>query len=305
MGGGAGGRGALEARVHPLALLGAAGHRARGTEPPPAGPSGPGGGAGCLLGRQRGREVEVLDSFELCWGSGGALDRENLAQRVQLYAQVFPDRDVVGWYALGAAPSEAHLDLQEAVQELNECPLALLLDPAALEEGGGAAAAAAGGGVGERALPVHVFECAVQVGEGGMRTLAASPMPFTVETAEEEHIAVEQLARALPPGAQTDSTARMGLHLAGLRGAVQIFDARMRTLREILQAMQEGRVPWNHAFVRGAWGLVQRLPLPSEAMQQELLAEHEDALAVVYLAALTKGMVEVDSLVDKLSVLAA
>ena len=40
-------------------------------------------------------------------------------------------------------------------------------------------------------------------------------------------------------------------------------------------------------------------------MQQELLAEHEDALAVVYLAALTKGMVEVDSLVDKLSVLAS
>ena len=158
---------------------------------------------------------------------------------------------------------------------------------------------------GERALPVRVFECAVLVGEGGMRTLAASPTPFTVETAEEEHIAVEQVARALPPGAQTDGSARMGLHLAGLRGAVQIFDARMRTLREILQAMQEGRVPWNHAFVRGAWGLVQRLPLPSETMQRELVAEYEDALAVVYLAALTKGVVEVDSLVEKLSVLAS
>ena len=40
-------------------------------------------------------------------------------------------------------------------------------------------------------------------------------------------------------------------------------------------------------------------------MQRELVAEYEDALAVVYLAALTKGVVEVDSLVEKLSVLAS
>ena len=294
--------GALDARVHPLALLGAAGHRARGVEPPPAGPSGPGGGAGCLMGRQQGRVVEVLDSFELRWEDEGSLDRGFLEQRTQLYAQVYPDRDIVGWYALGAEPTEAHLELQEVVQELNEYPLALMLDTEAVE--GDAAGAEAGGAVkAERSLPVRVYECEVRVGEGGMRTLAASPTPYAVETAEEELIAVEQVTRALPLGAQADGSARMGLHLAGLRGAVQIFDSRMRILREVLRAMQEGRVPWNHGFVRGAWGIVQRLPLPSEDASRELLVEHEDALAVAYLAALTKGVVEVDSLVNTLCVL--
>ena len=294
--------GALDARVHPLALLGAAGHRARGVEPPPAGPSGPGGGAGCLMGRQQGRVVEVLDSFELRWEEAGSLDRGFLEQRSQIYAQVYPDRDIVGWYALGVEPTEAHLELQEVVQELNEYPLALMLDTEAVE---GDAAGMGEAVKAERSLPGRFYECEVRVGEGGMRTLAASPTPYTVETAEEELIAVEQVTRALPPGAQADGTARMGLHLAGLRGAVQIFDSRMRTLREVLQAMQEGRVPWNHEFVRGAWGIVQRLPLPSEDASRELLAEHEDALAVAYLAALTKGVVEVDALVNKLSVLSS
>lgn len=66
---------------------------------------------GCLLGTQKGRTVEVVNSFEMIAtprAGGLDLDPSHQERRKQQYKEVFPELDVVGWYTSGTQVSASH-----------------------------------------------------------------------------------------------------------------------------------------------------------------------------------------------------
>ena len=88
---------------------------------------------GALLGTQNGREVEIVNTFELAVEDGhdDMVDHGFLVQRrdqcvslvlgafftshVFLDKQVFPSLEFIGWYTVAPTPTSRHIALQEQV----------------------------------------------------------------------------------------------------------------------------------------------------------------------------------------------
>jgi hypothetical protein len=121
--------------------------------------------AGCLLGQQAGRTVDISNSFEvnIVPGEPALLDAAFLAKKLdqcepprpaprcppppapparqpratrlappfrRADKQTFPALDLVGWYSTGAAPSPDDLASHRQLLALNDAPVFLQLDPA-------------------------------------------------------------------------------------------------------------------------------------------------------------------------------
>jgi COP9 signalosome complex subunit 6 len=80
---------------------------------------------GALLGTQTGREVDIVNTFELATVDGNAdlVDHEFLKSRKEQYKQVFPSLEFIGWYTVAQHPTAQHVALHEQVPLLNEYSL--------------------------------------------------------------------------------------------------------------------------------------------------------------------------------------
>ncbi|KAL0750402.1 hypothetical protein Bca101_032405 [Brassica carinata] len=86
---------------------------------------------GCVIGVQRGRTVEIFNSFELLFDpSTETLDRSFLEKKQELYKKVFPDFYVLGWYSTGSDAEESDMLIHKALMDINESPVYVLLNPA-------------------------------------------------------------------------------------------------------------------------------------------------------------------------------
>lgn len=109
---------------------------------------------GGLIGKQKGRKIEVLNSFELKFE---VIDDDVIINKdyyntkeeqckFQVYLtfpkylmfsffqlpdkQVFSDLDFLGWYTTtGTGPTEKHIKVHRQICSINECPILLQLDP--------------------------------------------------------------------------------------------------------------------------------------------------------------------------------
>ncbi|GKE10446.1 COP9 signalosome complex subunit 6a-like protein [Tanacetum coccineum] len=85
---------------------------------------------GCVIGVQRGRTVEIFNSFELLYDPvTNSLDRAFLENKQELYKKVFPNFYILGWYSTGADAEESDMQIHKALMDINESPVYLLLNP--------------------------------------------------------------------------------------------------------------------------------------------------------------------------------
>jgi COP9 signalosome complex subunit 6 len=87
---------------------------------------------GALIGKQKGRSIEIMNSFELLWlptGDTVTLDTAYYSHKEEQFKQVFPELDFLGWYTIGDSPTESDIDFQRQICEINESPVLLKLNP--------------------------------------------------------------------------------------------------------------------------------------------------------------------------------
>ncbi|KAL6275453.1 hypothetical protein ACE6H2_019054 [Prunus campanulata] len=97
---------------------------------------------GCVIGVQRGRTVEIFNSFELLYDPAThSLDRTFLEKKQELYKKVFPHFYILGWYSTGTDAQESDMNIHKAVifvtfliayaylMDINESPVYVLLNP--------------------------------------------------------------------------------------------------------------------------------------------------------------------------------
>lgn len=84
---------------------------------------------GALLGVQSGRVVEVVNSFELKLDVT-QLDEEYLNTRLELFKQVFPEFEFVGWYIQGVVDriTPEYTEIHKQLFRYTESPLLLVVD---------------------------------------------------------------------------------------------------------------------------------------------------------------------------------
>ncbi|KAG2275026.1 hypothetical protein Bca52824_057581 [Brassica carinata] len=243
---------------------------------------------GCVIGVQRGRTVEIFNSFELLFDpSTETLDRSFLEKKQELYKKVFPDFYVLGWYSTGSDAEESDMLIHKALMDINESPVYVLLNPAINHA--------------QKDLPVTIYESELHVIDG-IPLLIFAHTSYTIETVEAERISVDHVAHLKPSDGGSAAT-QLAAHLTGIHSAIKMLNSRIRVLHQYLAAMEKGDIPCENSLLRQVSSLLRRLPaMESERFHDNFLMEYNDKLLVTYLAMITNCTSTMNEMVDKFNI---
>lgn len=124
--------GSVSASLHPLVIMNVSEHwtrlRAQEGSPQPV--------FGALIGKQTGRDMEIMNSFELNYkmeADNFVVDKDFYYQKEEQFKQVFPDLDFLGWYTTSNStcdkPTSKDIHVHKQICEINESPIFLKLNP--------------------------------------------------------------------------------------------------------------------------------------------------------------------------------
>ena len=186
----------LNMTLHPLVVINVSDHftRARAQSGGKAGTR----VFGALLGEQKGRNVEIANSFEMKMvvNAAGAAraDLDYLRTRLEQYKKTFPKYDMLGWYSTGAEVQPDDLELHKALCEVTESLLYMLVDPVQAMAPG------------NRELPILIHESEVHV-VADQPMLQFVSVGYKIDSIESERIAVDHVAHILPSGDSNSGSA--------------------------------------------------------------------------------------------------
>ncbi|CAI0396964.1 unnamed protein product [Linum tenue] len=284
----------LTFKLHPLVMVNISDHytRVKSQMNPPGGdsaavkaPAPPPRVYGCVIGVQRGRTVEIFNSFELLYDSAtDSLDRAFLLKKQELYKKVFPNFYVLGWYSTGSDAEESDMHIHKALMDINESPVYVLLNPAINHA--------------QKDLPVTIYESEMHVIDGIPQLIFVNSS-YTIETVEAERISVDHVAHLKPSDGGSAAT-QLAAHLTSIHSAIKMLNSRIRVLHHYLVAMQKGEIPYENSLLRQVSSLLRRLPaIESEKFQDDFLMEYSDTLLITYLAMFTNCSSTMNELVEK------
>ncbi|ESQ54636.1 hypothetical protein EUTSA_v10025688mg [Eutrema salsugineum] len=291
----------LTFKLHPLVMLNISDHftRVKTQLNPPASSCATGNGPstgdamllqnprvyGCVIGAQRGRTVEIFNSFELLFDpSTDTLDRSFLEKKQELYKKVFPDFYILGWYSTGSDANESDMHIHKSLMDINESPVYVLLNPAINHA--------------QKDLPVTIYESEFHVIDGIPQPIFVHTS-YTIETVEAERISVDHVAHLKPSDGGSAAT-QLAAHLTGIHSAIKMLTSRIRVLYQYLVTMQKGDIPSENALLRQVSSLLRSLPAAqSEKFRDDFLMEYNDKLLMSYLAMLTNCTSNMNEVVDK------
>ncbi|KAJ3548332.1 hypothetical protein NM688_g5309 [Phlebia brevispora] len=238
---------------------------------------------GALLGTQTGRDVEIVNTFELAMEDDGkTVDAGFLVTRRDQYKQVFPSLEFIGWYTVAPHPAAQHIALHEQFTAYSSTPLLLILQPSTLfvTDSG-------------QSLPFKAYEPTIEIRDRKTRTVFIEAS-FTVETGEAERIAVDWTARGGSGRTSLES------HLQTQRAAVKMLHDRIILLVQYVTEVIAGTAKKDHEALRSLSALVASLPASDHpGFRKEFEMEYEDVQLTAYLSQLTKSTNILNDLVDK------
>ncbi|PPQ69618.1 hypothetical protein CVT25_013701 [Psilocybe cyanescens] len=250
---------------------------------------------GALLGTQNGREVEIVNTFELAvvGDDTGLVDHEFLVSRRDQYKQVFPSLEFIGWYTVTTKPTAHHIALHEQFTGYCSTPLLLILQPNL------ALASSSSGDVNAQTLPLKAYEPTIELRDRKSRSVYIE-VPYNVETGEAERIAVDWTARGGGSGTSLES------YLQTQRSAVKMLHERILILIKYVTDVLGGQARVDQSILRSLSALLASLPASeNKHFREEFDTEYEDVQLTAFLASLTKSTNILNDLVDKHLVLTA
>jgi COP9 signalosome complex subunit 6 len=243
---------------------------------------------GALIGKQHGRSLEIMNSFELLFDrieDDIVIDKDYYKTKEEQFKQVFSDLDFLGWYTTGDSPGEADIKVHKQICEINESPVFLKLNPQARHTD----------------LPVTMFESVIDLVNGNT-TMLFVELPYTLATEEAERIGLDHVARI--SGSDTGDSSLVAEHLQAQHGSIKMLYTRVRLVLEYIRAVEAEQLPRNHEILREAYSLCHRLPvLSSSHFKGDFYHQCNDVCLMTYLGTITKGCNTINQFVNKFNVL--
>jgi len=245
---------------------------------------------GALLGTQNGREVEIVNTFELM-----VVENDNdvnepkfhefLISRRDQYKQVFPSLEFIGWYTVAPRPTIRHTMLHEQFTKYCSTPLLLILQPSL--------ALISSSDVNAQTLPFKAYEPTIELRDRKSRSVYIE-VPYSVETGEAERIAVDWTARGGGSGTSLES------YLHTQRSAVKMLHERILVLIKYVTEVIAGQARADHTTLRSLSALIASLPASeNKYFREEFDIEYENVQLTAFLSSLTKSTNILNDLVDK------
>ncbi|XP_021517462.1 COP9 signalosome complex subunit 6 [Meriones unguiculatus] len=276
--------GSVSVALHPLVILNISDHwiRMRSQEGRPMQV------IGALIGKQEGRNIEVMNSFELLSHTVEekiVIDKEYYYTKEEQFKQVFKELEFLGWYTTGGPPDPSDIHVHKQVCEIIESPLFLKLNPMTKHTD----------------LPVSVFESVIDI-VNGEATMLFAELTYTLATEEAERIGVDHVARMTATGSGENST--VAEHLIAQHSAIKMLHSRVKLILEYVKASEAGEVPFNHEILREAYALCHCLPvLSTDKFKTDFYDQCNDVGLMAYLGTITKTCNTMNQFVNKFNVL--
>ncbi|KAJ8687152.1 hypothetical protein QAD02_022946 [Eretmocerus hayati] len=244
---------------------------------------------GALIGKQKGRNIEIMNSFELlftCIGEDVIIDRDYYNTKEEQFKQVFSEMDFLGWYTTGGLPHERDIKVHKQICEINESPVMLKLDPRPKSSD---------------QLPVSIYESVIDL-VNGEATMLFVPLTYTLATEEAERIGVDHVARMCTNDQQESSL--VAEHLVAQHSAIKMLHSRVKIVLRYVQAVQNGELKGNHEVLRAACSLSNRLPVfNNPKFKADFYNQCNDFGLMTYLGIITKGCNDTNQFVHKFNIL--
>lgn len=244
---------------------------------------------GALIGKQTGRKVEVMNSFELLFtiaeNGDVTIDNNYYYTKEEQFKQVFKDLEFLGWYCTGGSPNESDIKIHHQMCAINDSAIMLKLNPLAPTAD----------------LPIAIYESVIDVGQEAQMKLVQ--LPYTLATEEAERIGVDHVARvsSVELGSTNSSAAD---HLENQHNSISMLYTRVRFLQKYVEAVKEGKLPHNHEIAREVHALCCRLPVLDPALlSKDLYYQYNDVTLMTYLGVISKGCHSMNQCISKFNVL--
>lgn len=244
---------------------------------------------GALIGKQKGRKLEIMNSFELLLtklDNDNIIDKAYYTTKEEQFKQVFCDMDFLGWYTSGNdIPNESDVKNHKQACTINESPILLKLNPYA----------------GHTDLPVTLYESVIDL-VNGEATMLFVEVPYTLATEEAERIGVDHVARMASN--DTGESSLVAEHLSAQYNAIKMLHTRVKMILEYVKAVQNKELPNNHEILRELYSLTHRLPvMQSPKFNAEFYNQCNDVALITYLGSITKCCNNMNQFVNKFNIL--
>ncbi|UYV62007.1 COPS6 [Cordylochernes scorpioides] len=276
--------GSVSVSLHPLVIMNISEHwtRVKAQEGSPQQV------VGALIGKQKGRNLEIMNSFELNFDvieGDTIINKDYYNTKEQQFKQVFSDLDFLGWYNTGGPPNESDIRVHKQVCEINESPVFFKLNPLGRHN----------------ELPVSLYESVIDL-VNGEATILFVELPYTLATEEAERIGLDHIARMSTN--ESGESSLVAEHLSAQHSAIKMLQLRVRMVLEYVKAVSQGKATPNHEVLREAYSLCHRLPvLRGPAFRNAFYTQCNDVGLMTYLGALTKSCNTTNQFVNKFNVL--
>jgi COP9 signalosome complex subunit 6 len=246
---------------------------------------------GALIGKQKGRNVEISNSFELKFEvvDGEVIfNRDYYNTKEIQYKQVFSDLDFLGWYTTGDLPTENEVKIHKQICQINESSILLLLEPIATNV--------------DR-LPITLYESISTVDTVQCETnMMFVALQYTLATEEAERLGVDHVARM--SNSDIGENSAVADHLLAQHSAIKMLHSRVKLVLSYIQDVHKGTLPFNQDILREIYALSQRLPIVQNfEFREKFYTQCNEVGLIIYLGALTKGCNDVNQLVNKFNIL--
>jgi len=250
--------------------------------------------AGALLGKQSGRNIEILNTFEVRTIVNEAgilvLDEEYFNGREVLFKETFSDLEFLGFYTTGAhtVTDKQDVAIQKQAMKFCESPYLLKFDTAAPV-------------IGDK-LSLGVFESVINPADESEIIFHSIPVKIVSELSEQ--IGLDHVARFSNTGNSTEST--VAKYLSAQFGAMGTLLQGISVAHDYVKAVQEGRVARDEALLRDIYKLCQKLcEVKSSGLVDKETKQASDKKLMVLLTAITDVHGSLFDLVTKLNVLSS
>ncbi|XP_055934579.1 COP9 signalosome complex subunit 6-like [Argiope bruennichi] len=243
---------------------------------------------GALIGKQEGRNIEIMNSFELVFDrieGDIVIDKDYYTTKEQQFKQVFSDLDLIGWYTTGDSVNESDIKVHKQICEIYESPVFLKLNPLGRHT----------------ELPVSIYESVIDL-VSGEATMLFVELIYTLATEEAERIGLDHMARMSTN--ESGESSLVAEQLQAQHSAIKMLHSRVHLILDYVRAVKQGKVAPNHEILREAYSLCHRLPVIStETFRQEYFNQCNDVGLMTYLGTLTKGCNTINQYVNKFNIL--
>ncbi|KAK7602086.1 hypothetical protein V9T40_009527 [Parthenolecanium corni] len=244
---------------------------------------------GALIGKQSGRKLEIMNSFELLLAkvdNDMIIDKAYYTTKEEQFKQVFCDMDFLGWYTTGSDnPNESDVKNHKQACTINESPILLKLNPNG----------------GHTDLPVTLYETVTDL-VNNEPTMLFVEVPYTLATEEAERIGVDHVARMASN--ETGESSLVAEHLTAQYNAIKMLHTRVKMVLDYVKAVKNKELPLNHEILRELYSLTHRLPvMQSPKFNAEFYTQCNDVALITYLGSITKCCNNMNQFVNKFNIL--